>query len=88
MEEGRVQEEQKAVWCRRKADVGVFSSPQVASTFLAQEVKKEYLFCREVDLIFKSADRNITHMFQAKDIPPWSILQSLLPRATSPKLHR
>lgn len=62
MEEGIVQEKQKAVWYSRKVDVGVFSSPEVASSFLAQRVKKEYLSCWEVDLIFKSADRNITHV--------------------------
>lgn len=40
----------------------MFSSPVVASSFLAQGVKKEYLSCQEVDLILKSADRNITHV--------------------------
>lgn len=45
MEEGIVQEKQKAVWYSRKVDVGVFSSPEVASSFLAQRVKKEYLSC-------------------------------------------
>ncbi len=64
--------------------VGDFSSPQVASTFLAQGVKKEFFFFfgQEVDLIFKSADGNMAHVFQAKDIPPWSVLWSLLPLAS------
>lgn len=53
------------------------SFPQVASTFLAKEAKKEILFCQEVDFICKSADRNETHTFSANDIPQRSVLWSL-----------
>ena len=64
-----------------------FSSPQVASTFLAKEVKKEYLFCSEVDLIFKSTDRNITHVL-SKGYSPVEYLVEFVAMSKYLKLHQ
>lgn len=73
MEEGVVQEQYKAVWCRRKVDVGVLFFPSGSFNFPGTGSKERIPFCWEVDLIFKSAARNITQMFIAKDIPPRTI---------------
>jgi len=48
MEEVTVQEKLKGDWCTRKVIFKSFSFPQVASTFLAHDVKKEYLFVKKL----------------------------------------
>lgn len=45
MEEGVVQEQYKAVWCRRKVDVGVLFFPSGSFNFPGTGSKERIPFC-------------------------------------------